>query len=79
MGTTHTGVKSSKFNHNLISTNAMQINTLTNIPPSGAITDIKGNSTPVKSNSMAVTGYNFKNRGDNMNMSRANLDRAADA
>jgi len=56
----------------------MQINTLTNIPPSGAITDLKGNSTPIKSNSMAVTGYNFKNRGDNMNLSRANLERVGE-
>ena len=78
MGTTNTGGKSSKLNNNLITTTGMQINTLTNIPPSGAITDIKGNSTPVKSNSMGVTGYNFKNRGDNMNLSRANLDRAND-
>jgi hypothetical protein len=52
----------------------MQINTLTGVPASGAITDLKGNSTPIKSNSMAVTGYNFKSR-EHMNLSRANLDR----
>jgi hypothetical protein len=40
----------------------MGINTLTNVVPSGAITDLKGNSTPIKSNSMAVTGFNRENK-----------------
>ena len=58
----------------LVNTSAMQINTLTGGVASGAITDLKGNSTPIKSNSMAVTGYNFKTR-ENMNLSRAHLEK----
>jgi hypothetical protein len=47
----------------------------TTVPPSGAITDLRGNSTPNKSNSMGMSGYNFKSNRENINLSRANLDR----
>jgi hypothetical protein len=41
---------------------------------SGAHTDLKGNSTPNKSQSFNNQGFKYHSR-ENMNMSRANLDR----
>ena len=41
----------------------------------GALTDLKGNSTPIKHHSIAhQTGFGGKSNLENINMSRANLD-----